>query len=132
MKRLMSKKTLDLPTVTGLRKYPVQVEKVAEGRLGFGRGSRAGQHCFLWPGLLQPQPPIAHGSGETCQTSPAVRAKRQSPELQEQARQQTAGVWDQKDTEAPPNLPVQPEVSSLPGVRLVLRAFYHWNVVYQD
>lgn len=30
------------------------------------------------------------------------------------------GVWDRKDTEAPPNLPAQPEVSSLPGVRLVL------------
>lgn len=71
-------KGLDLPSVR-LRKCPAQGEKVAEGRLdlragkGCG-GSRAGQHSFLWPGLPQLRPPVAHRCGETCQTSPEPRS----------------------------------------------------------
>lgn len=90
--------------------------------MGFGRGSRAGQLCSLWPGLPQPQPPIAHGCGETSQTSSGV-CQGQMAEPRAAAAGKAADVQESGTGKTERLLPTgqpSPEISSLPGVRLVL------------
>lgn len=90
--------------------------------MGFGRGSRAGQLRSLWPGLPQPQPPIAHGCGETSQTSSGV-CQGQMAEPRAAAAGKAADVQESGTGKTERLLPTgqpSPEISSLPGVRLVL------------
>lgn len=103
----------------GLRKCPAPVEKVAEGRLGLGVGGCQGQGSIASSGPACPSHNLQLPTGVVKPAKP-VRCQGQSPDQQEQVRQQTAGAWDRKDREAPPNLPAQPQGLSQPGVRLVL------------
>lgn len=96
--------------MTRLRKCPAQVEKVAEGRLGFGRGVKgraasSGLACpshnlLLLTGVAKPAKPVQvsapnGGRAQSCRSRQGSRpSKNLGPE--------------REDREAPPNLPAQP------------------------